>query len=218
MLTLRCSSPQPVIKAVVTDLVHSLSAGLGDLTVYARALGSLALNLAIRIPIVAQEALLPLTNALSSENSEIVSAAADAIAILCDRWLDVRVRNKFKVAGVIMPLISALWLPDNRAQASACAALASVARESDIRALLTQHRGVEHIARALRCTTSFKLQAAAADCLAAGECLCSDLFCVVNENRVRAPCRTMQSLKTGRGCVQVCHWLEAASGCLELID
>lgn len=203
---------------MVTDLVHSLSAGLGDLTVYARALGSLALNLAIRIPIVAQEALLPLTNALSSDNSEIVSAAADAISVLCDRWLDVRVRNKFKVAGVIMPLISALWLPDNRAQASACAALASVARESDIRALLTQHRGVEHIARALRCTTSFKLQAAAADCLAAGKCLFSDFSLVVNESEVGAPVRAVQSLYTGRACVLECLWLQAASDFLGLID
>jgi hypothetical protein len=153
----------------VTELVNTLSSGTGNAAVYARTLASLARNRGIRITVIAHEALLPLISALSSEHAQVLAAAANALSIITSHWLDVNTRSQCKVAGGILPLVLGLSATDTHAQAACCRALASIAKESDTRALVTQYRGVEHVARLLRCATDRRVQIGAAECITAGE-------------------------------------------------
>jgi hypothetical protein len=168
------------MRTVVTELVNSLSSGVGSSAVYARTLGALAHNRIIRIKVVAREALLPLVSAVSSEHAEVVAAAADALGVVTSHWLDAPTRTRCKVAGVIMPLVLGLSMTDTGAQAACCNAIAAVAKESDVRAIVTQYKGLEHVARLLRCATDRNVQISAMECIAAGEALVFPSFCSRN--------------------------------------
>ena len=193
-ISLSSNFETPSVRKAVTELVHSLSGGVGRTAVFARALGALGTNRTIRTSVVAKEALMPLAGTLTSDKHDAVEAAANAIAILSSHWLDVKMRQRCKLAGVIPPLINGLMLPHTGAQAACALALGNLAKsESDVRAVLTQHRGVEHVARLLRCQTSMLVQVRAAHCIANVAETATGAKQLIEQHAVQAICKLIST-------------------------